>query len=149
MSIRSLSLVYAADLAFRLRWEIKPILEVGGIVIAASYIDTAVAFGESAGLAGNWLRELLRFAPAADGHARAVERKLDRPWKRRLDRGYAEYCQAILSRSEPKASSKAARKKMIAALDSARDAHAMTLTPKGVDAFAKTITDSRPAVPNR
>jgi len=149
MSARSLSLVYAADLAFRLRWEIKPILEVGGIVIAASYIDTAVAFGEGAGLAGNWLRELLRFAPAADGHARAVERKLDRPWKRRLDRGYAEYCGAILSGSESKAASKAARKKMIAALDSARDAHAMTLTPKGVDAFAKTITDSRPAVPNR
>ena len=112
ISARALSLVYAADLAFRLRWEIRPILESGGVVIAAAYVDTAVAFGESAGLTAAWLRELLRFAPAADGSARAVERKLDKRWKRRLDRGYAEYCAAVLSRSAPKASSKAARKRM-------------------------------------
>ena len=148
ISMRALSLVYAADLAFRLRWEIKPVLESGGVVIAASYVDTAVAFGESTGLAATWLRELLRFVPAADASARVVERKLDKPWKGRLDRGYAEYCAAMLSRSTPKASSKAARKRMIAALDSARSAQTMSLTPKGIDAFAKTITDSRPAAAN-
>ena len=43
VSIRTLSLVYAADLAFRLRWEIRPVLEAGGVVMAAPYIDTAVA----------------------------------------------------------------------------------------------------------
>jgi hypothetical protein len=149
ISARSLSLIYAADLAFRLRWEIRPILDSGGVVIAASYVDTAVAFGESVGLPGNWLRELFRFAPAADGTARAVERKRDKPWKQRLDRGYAEYCAAILSRSAPKASSKSTRKKMIGALDSARADKAMPLTPKGVTAFAKILTGNRPAAPSR
>jgi len=149
ISARSLSLVYAADLAFRLRWEIRPILDSGGIVIAASYVDTAVAFGESVGLPGNWLRELFRFAPAADGMARAVERKLDKPWKQRLDRGYAEYCAAILSRSAPKAYSKSARKKMIGALDGAPTAQATALTPKGINAFAKILTGNRPAASSR
>ena len=50
VSMRTLSLVYAADLAFRLRWEIRPVLEAGGVVMAAPYIETAVAFGTSCGL---------------------------------------------------------------------------------------------------
>src|SRR5262245_54076746 len=45
ISARTLSLVYAADLAFRLRWEIRPILESGGVVIAAAYVETAITFG--------------------------------------------------------------------------------------------------------
>jgi hypothetical protein len=32
LSARTLSLVYAADLAFRLRWEIRPVLESGGVI---------------------------------------------------------------------------------------------------------------------
>ncbi len=44
ISIRTLSLVYAADLAFRLRWEIRPVLEAGGVVVAAPYIETADRF---------------------------------------------------------------------------------------------------------
>ena len=63
-SPRTLSLVYAADLAFRLRWEIRPVLEAGGVVIAAPYVETAIAFGGGCGLPEQWLRELLRFAPA-------------------------------------------------------------------------------------
>ena len=45
LSIRTLMLVYAADLAFRLRWEITPTLQSGLVVIAAPYVDTAVALG--------------------------------------------------------------------------------------------------------
>jgi hypothetical protein len=63
-SARTLLLLYAADLAFRLRWEIRPSLEDGNSVIAAPYIDTAVAFGRAAGLSAGWLSDLFGFAPA-------------------------------------------------------------------------------------
>src|SRR5262245_14960950 len=62
-SARSLLLLYAADLAFRIRWEIRPVREEGRDVIAAPYVDTAIAFGRAAGLPGGWLRNLFRFAP--------------------------------------------------------------------------------------
>jgi hypothetical protein len=62
-SARTLLLLYAADLAFRLRWEIRPSLEDGNSVIAAPYIDTAVAFGRAAGLSAGWLSDLFGFAP--------------------------------------------------------------------------------------
>src|SRR5439155_5428876 len=63
-SARTLLLLYAADLAFRLRWEIKPALAAGRSVVAAPYVDTAIAFGRAAGLRGGWLKNLFRFAPA-------------------------------------------------------------------------------------
>jgi hypothetical protein len=63
-SARTLLLLYAADLAFRLRWEIRPALAAGRSVVAAPYVDTAIAFGHAAGLQGGWLRNLFRFAPA-------------------------------------------------------------------------------------
>src|SRR5947209_6848602 len=53
-SIRTLLLLYAADLAFRLRWEIEPALAEGKTVVAAPYVDTAVAFGRGAGLEARW-----------------------------------------------------------------------------------------------
>jgi hypothetical protein len=62
-SARSLLLLYAADLAFRIRWEIRPALDEGRVVIAAPYVDTAIAFGRAAGLPGGWLKSLFRFAP--------------------------------------------------------------------------------------
>lgn len=65
-SPRSLLLLYAADLAFRIRWEIGPALEEGRVVIAAPYVETAIAFGRAAGLPGGWLKNLFRFAPRAD-----------------------------------------------------------------------------------
>src|SRR5439155_22643618 len=43
-SARTLLLLYAADLAFRLRWEIRPALAEGRLVVAAPYVDTAIAF---------------------------------------------------------------------------------------------------------
>ena len=62
-SPRTLLLLYAADLAFRLRWEIRPALAEGRTVVAAPYVETAVAFGRAAGLPVGWLTNLFRFAP--------------------------------------------------------------------------------------
>ena len=62
-SPRTLLLLYAADLAFRLRWEIRPALAEGNTVVAAPYIETAVAFGRAAGIPAGWLANLFRFAP--------------------------------------------------------------------------------------
>jgi hypothetical protein len=68
-SPRTLLLLYAADLAFRLRWQIRPALEEGRTVIAAPYISTATAFGQAAGLDAVWLTDLFHFAPpAAEQH---------------------------------------------------------------------------------
>jgi thymidylate kinase len=64
-SVRVLLLLYAADLAFRLRWEIRPALAQGRVVIAAPYVDTAVAFGRAAGLPAGWLKDVFGFAPSA------------------------------------------------------------------------------------
>ena len=143
VSIRTLSLVYAADLAFRLRWEIRPVLEAGGVVIAAPYIDTAVAFGAICGLDEEWLRRLMRFAPAAGYRGLADERKIDRPWKRRTDRGYAEYGALMLEAAAPRRVSKPARRRMMVMLNRARGRKVYHLTNKGIGALAKAFTDSR------
>ena len=67
-SARTLLLLYAADLAFRLRWEIRPALDEGRMVIAAPYVATAVALGQAAGLDSKWLGDLFYFAPPASEH---------------------------------------------------------------------------------
>ena len=67
-SARTLLLLYAADLAFRLRWQIRPALAEGRTVVAAPYVDTALAFGLAAGLKPAWLKNLFRFAPRARQH---------------------------------------------------------------------------------
>jgi hypothetical protein len=72
-SARTLLLLYAADLAFRLRWEIRPTLAEGRTVVAAPYVDTAMAFGRAAGLKAGWLENLFSFAP------RAAERRFVHP----------------------------------------------------------------------
>ena len=64
-SPRTLLLLYAADLAFRLRWQIRPALAEGRTVVAAPYVDTAIAFGRAAGLPAGWLTNLFGFAPRA------------------------------------------------------------------------------------
>lgn len=143
ISIRTLSLVFAADLAFRLRWEIRPVLQAGGVVIAAPYVDTATAFGAACGLDGEWLRQLMRFAPPADFRGRAPERKIDRPWKKRTDRGYAEYGALMLEAAAPKRVSKAARRSMMASLEEARGKRIFDLTTKGLDAMTKALIGSR------
>ncbi|BCS31738.1 hypothetical protein TBR22_A09420 [Luteitalea sp. TBR-22] len=97
VSPRMLALLYAADLVFRLRWEIAPALAEGRVVIAAPYVDTAVAVGVGFGLPDTWLREVLRFAPTPDARRAARERRPRKGWRRRPDRGYAECCTTLLS----------------------------------------------------
>src|SRR5262245_25096643 len=65
-SARTLLLLYAADLAFRLRWQIRPALADGRTVVAAPYLATAIAFGRAAGLPHAWLANLFGFAPRPD-----------------------------------------------------------------------------------
>jgi hypothetical protein len=65
-SARTLTLLYAADLAFRLRWQIGPAIEAGHSVVAAPYVASAKALGIAAGLPRRWLDELFRFAPKPD-----------------------------------------------------------------------------------
>jgi Thymidylate kinase len=149
ISMRTLALVYAADLAFRLRWEIRPVLEAGGVVVAAPYIDTPIAFGAGCGLSEEWTRQLLRFAPPADVRGRADERKLRRPWKRRTDRGLPEYCAMMLDASGPRMLTKGARHEMMRMLDQARGRMIVTLSDKGVDKIAAAITGNPPGAPRR
>lgn len=62
---RTLLLLYATDLAFRLRWEIEPALAEGMTVIAAPYVETALAFAKATGVPSTWVKDLLSFAPRA------------------------------------------------------------------------------------
>ena len=142
ISARTLTLVYAADLAFRLRWEINPVLASGGIVIAAPYTETAVAFGSAAGLKEEWIRELLRFAPKPGYRSGAEERKIDRGWKPRLDRGYAEYCVAMLEASTPKRGWKQMRRNAMALLDRPKGRKIYRLDDKGLAGLVKAVTGS-------
>ena len=83
---RTLLLLYAADLAFRLRWEIAPALAEGQHVVAAPYVDTAVAFGRASGLPLKWLTNLFRFA-RKPSERHVVKGK---PGKRAMD-GFVEF----------------------------------------------------------
>lgn len=95
VSPRMLTLLYAADLVFRLRWEIRPALAEGKAIIAAPYVHTAVAVGVGMGLSAAWVGEVLRFAPAAGALRLAKEGKRGRGWRPRLDRGYGEFGAAL------------------------------------------------------
>jgi len=149
VSPRTLSLVYAADLAFRLRWEIRPTIETGGVVIAAPYVETAVAFASACGLPASWLRDLLRFAPAPDVRGIVLERKSDRGWKARLDRGYGEYGAALFEEATADFKSKRTRHAMIEALGADRGRKVFQLSGKGIEQAAKAVIGSRPAASRR
>jgi hypothetical protein len=92
-SARTLLLLYAADLAFRLRWEIKPALDEGLVVVAVPYVDTAIAFGRAAGLDAAWLADTFSFAPKA-GDRRLITAPAARSISDR--KGFVEFgCQQI------------------------------------------------------
>jgi len=76
LSPRTLLLLYAADLAFRLRWQIRPALEEGATVVAAPYLETPMAFGLAAGLQREWLEAVFRFAPRPDCCYRVPDRTI-------------------------------------------------------------------------
>lgn len=94
---RMLTLLYATDLVFRLRWEIQPALAEGRVVIAAPYVHTAIAVGVGLGLPETWLREALRFAPMAETTRMARERQRSRGWRPRPERGFGEFSATVLS----------------------------------------------------
>jgi hypothetical protein len=91
LSPRTLLLLYASDLAFRLRWEIEPAIASGQVVIAVQYVETAIAFGETAGLPRAWIAELLRFAPRPDVCLHVADPKHGAGWKRAALGGFPEF----------------------------------------------------------
>jgi thymidylate kinase len=116
VSPRTLLLLYAADLAFRVRWEIGPGLEQGLVVVAAPYVATAIAFGRATGLSHDWLKTLFRFAPHATRTIVLRDRKPQRVWKRKPDRGFAESCTVLLEDTPERFARRKARADMVEAL---------------------------------
>ena len=117
LSPRTLALLYAADLVFRLRWQIRPALDQGQVIIAAPYVDTAVAFGVAEGLSRSWLTKLFAFAPPPAACYRIKERgKALRSKGKPLD-GFVEFCAAILADDVAAAGSVEFRREMLAYLE--------------------------------
>ncbi len=116
-SPRTLMLLYAADLLFRLRWEIRPALAEGGTVIAAPYLETAVALGRACGLSRNWLASLFSFAPPPDVCRRIEERRKAAGWKGNAQAGFAEFSSAALDAGSPSFEPVRLRRETIALLD--------------------------------
>lgn len=116
-SPRTLLLLYAADLAFRLRWEIRPALAEGQTVIAAPYLDTAFAFGAACGLSREWLTSLFAFAPAPDAHFVTRERRRAGGGKVNGKAGFAEFSSAVVAESTPSFVPADAQRRMIAFLE--------------------------------
>jgi hypothetical protein len=93
---RVLILLYAADLAFRLRWQIQPALDAGEHVIAAPYVETPIAFGVAAGLPWAWLKSVFEFAPQPDLHYRVPERSIPTSVRGTPANSFVEFCFAQL-----------------------------------------------------
>ena len=117
-SPRTLILLYASDLAFRLRWEIRPALEDGLVVVAAPYVEGAIAFGLAAGLPQRWLSDLFAFAPAPAATYRLREKKENSHWKFKKSEGFLEFCCKTLIASSPAWNPVELRQKFIAHLES-------------------------------
>ncbi len=93
-SPRTLVFLYAADMSFRLRWEIIPALREGKCVVAVPYIETGFALGAIAGLPRKWLSEVFRFAPKAQESYR-----VNGPPSARMaepTNGFIEFCSAMM-----------------------------------------------------
>ena len=94
-SPRTLVLLYAADLFFRLRWEIMPAVEEGKCVVAVPYVETGFALGWIAGLPRKWIAEVFRFAPKP---AESYRFKLASPAKLAVPTaGFIEFCSNTLN----------------------------------------------------
>jgi hypothetical protein len=106
---RTLMLLYAYDLLFRLRWEINPGIAEGSTVVAAPYVETAIGFGMAMGLPKEWLDELFSFAPKPEVCFRVKEdpkvklKKKDHGHDGGLKsaNGFVEFCSSLLSVNSP------------------------------------------------
>ncbi len=116
LSPRALVLMFASDLAFRLRWQIRPALEQGQTIVATPYIETVAALARATGLPRKWVTEVFRFAPKADVTFRVKERKKSAGWTGAPLDGYLEFCAAVLG-AGLRGGDVALRRKMIDYLD--------------------------------
>jgi thymidylate kinase len=123
VSPRTLLLLYAADLAFRIRWEITPAIEQGIVIVAAPYVTTALTFGLAMGLSSDWLRSLFRFAPAPWRTVILRERKGHRAWKRKPERGFGECCTVLLEDTPEGFARRKTRTAMAGAMSMAAEKH--------------------------
>ena len=121
LSPRNVLLLYAADLAFRIRWEIAPAIEQGLLVVAAPYVTTAISFGLATGLSHDWLRTLFRFAPHVTRTVVLRDRKPRQAWKRKPDRGFAECCTTLLQATPEGFKRRKTRAAMVDALAASAD----------------------------
>lgn len=142
-SPRVLVLVYAADLAFRLRWEIGPALERGSTVIAAPYVATATAFGQACGLPDDWLRSLFEFAPVPGSAIVLRDRDPERVWKRKPERGFCESCTTLLELSPAGFSRRKIRAAMSGALTAIAEQHGRPFRKRDLKAFADELFKPR------
>ncbi len=143
VSPRTLVLLYAADLAFRLRWEIGPSLEQGLVVVAAPYVTTAMSFGLATGLSNEWLSALFRFAPVPARTVVLRGRKWNRTWKRKPERGFAECCATLLGDTPEGFSRKKTRAAMVKALSEAAETHGRRFRGRDLRALAADLTAKR------
>jgi thymidylate kinase len=141
VSPRTLVLLYAADLAFRLRWEIQPALDQGLVVVAAPYLATVTTFGLATGLSANWLTTLFRFAPPATRTVILAERNPLRNWKRKADRGFGEYCTTLLEATPEGFARRKARRAALRALAQVADDHGGLTGRRGLKELASQIGD--------
>ena len=122
VSPRTLMLLYAADLAFRTRWEILPGIAAGHIIIAAPYVTTGVAFGVATGVSREWLTTLFRFSPSAARTVLLREAKRA-TWKRRPELGFGECCTALLTATPEGFKRRKTRTAMATAISTAAESH--------------------------
>jgi hypothetical protein len=123
-SARTLILLYAADLAFRLRWEVKPAIAEGRLIVVAPYVNTAIAFGRAAGLDTKSLVEIFAFAPSPDD-SRIVGAAASRSLSDRT--GFVEFaCDQLLG-----AETKAVRRELL--IRSARALKTLEIPSQGSD----------------
>lgn len=139
VSPRTLVLLYAADLAFRIRWEIGPALEQGVVIVAAPYVTTVVGFGLAMGLSKDWLRTLFRFAPPP---TRTVVLKdaPSRAWKRKPERGFCECCTTLLEATPEGFARKKGRARMDEVLSTLAQRHRGLVKTRDLRDIAAEIT---------
>jgi thymidylate kinase len=138
-SARTLTLLYAADLAFRVRWQIGPALEAGESVVAAPYIETAKALASAVGLPKRWLDELFAFAPKPSLCFRVHPRP--EHGQRTPRQNYPEWFSAVLSANDAGFHAATLRSNSAAYLRTLQTRHrCRLLTPKEVDRLKRPQT---------